>query len=102
MVLVGVALSAFVWAAWPTVSAPAAPPPTSPQIAGPVEPKSVSEGQPVRSLASVKRQPATFGPAPVPSELETSGDYVQEPPEELGAEPLPGAELTREPPPVVG
>ena len=77
MILAGIVLAACVWAAWPVDSAPAASPP------------------PAASQAS-------FGPAPVRSELEQSVDYVQESPEQLGARPLPGAELTPEPPPVVG
>ena len=76
MILAGIVLAACVWAAWPVASAPAAPPSAT--------------------------RPAVFGPAPVPSELEQSADYVQESPEELGAQPLPGAELTPERPPVVG
>ena len=44
---------------------------------------------------------AVFGPAPAPSELERSADYAQESPEELGARPLPGAEVTPERQPVV-
>ena len=76
MILAGIVLAACVWAAWPVASAPAAPPSHT--------------------------RPAVFGPAPVPSELEQSADYVRESPEELGAEPLPGAELTRARPPVVG
>ena len=75
MILAGITLAACVWAAWPVSSAPAAPP-----TAG---------------------SSSVFGPAPVPSELERSVGYVQESPEELGAEPLPGVELTPEPPPVV-
>ena len=75
MILAGVVLAACVWAAWPVASAPAAPP---------------SNARPV----------AEFGPAPVPSELERSVGYEQQSPEELGAEPLPGA--TPEPSPVVG
>jgi hypothetical protein len=76
MILAGIALAVCAWAAWPVASAPAAPPSAT--------------------------RPAVFGPAPVPSELEQSADYVPESPEELGAAPLPGAELTPEPPPVVG
>ena len=75
MILAGIALAACVWAAWPVASAPAAPPSAT--------------------------RPAVFGPAPVPSELEQSADYEQESPEELGARPLPGAELTPERQPVV-
>ncbi len=75
MILAGITLAACVWAAWPVASAPAAPPTAKP--------------------------PAVFGPAPVPSELEQSADYEQESPEELGARPLPGAEVTPERQPVV-
>ena len=75
MILAGIALAASVWAAWPVASAPAAPP-------------------------SAPR-PAVFGPAPVPSELEQGADYAPESPEELGARPLPGAEVTPERQPVV-
>jgi hypothetical protein len=76
LILAGVVLAACVWVAWPVASAPAAPP--------------------------TRQQPADFGPAPVPSELESSVGYEQQSPEELGAEPLPGAESTPEPSPVVG
>ena len=76
MILAGIVLAACVWAAWPVASAPAAPPSAT--------------------------RPAAFGPAPVPSELERSPGYVWESPEELGAQPLPGAELTPARPPVVG
>ena len=75
MILAGFVLAACVWAAWPVASAPAAPP--------------------------TAKQPTVFGPAPVPSELEQSADYEQESPEELGARPLPGAEVTPERQPVV-
>jgi hypothetical protein len=75
MILAGIVLAACVWAAWPVASAPAAPP--------------------------TAKRPTVFGPAPVPSELELSADYEQESPEELGARPLPGAEVTRERQPVV-
>ena len=68
MILAGVVLAACAWAAWPVASAPAAPPNVRPA--------------------------AVHGPAPVPSELESSVGYEQQAPEELGAEPLPGAELT--------
>ena len=75
MILAGIVLAACVWAAWPVASAPAAPP--------------------------TAKRPTGFGPAPVPSELEQSPDYEQESPEELGARPLPGAEVTPERQPVV-
>lgn len=77
MILAGVVLAACVWAAWPVASAPAAPP-------------------------TVQQPAPDFGPAPVPSELESSDGYEQQSPEELGAEPLPGAAPTPEPSPVVG
>ena len=77
MVLAGVVLAACVWAAWPVSSAPAAPP-------------------------TMQRPAADFGPAPVPAELESSVGYEQQSPEELGAQPLPGAEVRPEPQPVVG
>jgi hypothetical protein len=76
MILAGIALAACVWAAWPVASAPAAPPSAT--------------------------RPAVFGPAPVPSELEQSPGYERESPEELGAEPLPGAELRPARLPVAG
>ena len=72
LVLAGITLAACVWAVWPVSAAP-------PDAA----------------------RPAVFGPPPVPSELEQSAGYVQESPEQLGAEPLPGAELTPQQPPVV-
>ena len=75
MILAGIVLAACVWAAWPVASAPAAPP-----------------------TAKLR---AGFGPAPVPSQLEQSPDYEQESPEELGARPLPGAEVTPERQPFV-
>ena len=75
MILAGIVLAACVWAAWPVASAPAAPP--------------------------TAKRPTGFGPAPVPSELELSTDYEQESPEELGARPLPGAEVMPERQPVV-
>lgn len=76
LILAGVVLAACVWAAWPVASAPAAPP-------------------------AVRQPAADFGPAPVPSELESSVGYEQQSPEELGAEPLPGSEPRPEPAPVV-
>ena len=75
MILAGLVLAACVWAAWPVASAPAAPP--------------------------TAKQPTVFGPAPVPSELEQSADYEPESAEELGARPLPGAEVMPERQPVV-
>ena len=130
MILAGLALAVVVWAAWPEptlrivrlpdgesmpktaglaapvkrqpvrIVAPVAPtkaPPPAPVAAPPAEP------EPVRVLAAVEPDPsADAGPSPVPSELELSGDYEQETPEELGAEPLPGAVLTPEEPPVAG
>ena len=58
---------------------------------------------PARVLAAVTPSPEPWaGPAPVRSPTELDEDYVQEPPEELGADPLPGADLTPPPPPVAG
>jgi hypothetical protein len=131
MILAGFALGASVWAAWPeptlrivrlpngesmpktartavsiraraprAARTPAAEPtqaPSQPTLAPAVE------VEPVRVLAAVEPDHSPGdGPSPVPSELELSGDYDQESPEELGAEPLPGAVLTPEQPPVAG
>lgn len=114
MILAGLLLALVVWAAWPEPArrivrlpdgesmpktAPVAATPQAPAAAAPV----VEEEEPVRVLAAVEPDPApSAGPAPLPSELELSGDYDQESPEELGAEPLPGAVLTPEPPPLAG
>ena len=76
----GLVLAALVWAAWPD---------PSPQLEPAAEP-------PAPGL--VVTEPT--GPPPVPSQAELEPDYVAESPEELGAEPLPGAVLTPEPPPV--
>ena len=129
MILAGLLLAAFVWAAWPettvrSVRVPDArqPPKTAPVAApaagrperaaekprpGPVTAPpaaaAVVEEEPARVLAAVEPERAAgFGPAPVPSELELAGDYVQESPEELGAKPLPGVVVTPAPPPVAG
>jgi hypothetical protein len=59
-----------------------------------------TEEEPGRVLAAVERDPSFGGPDPVPSQLELEPGYVRDAPEALGAEPLPGAELTPEPPPV--
>jgi len=85
MALAGLLLATVVWAAWP-------------EPAGGVGP--AADPPPV--LASVESDPLVNGPPPIPSELDAELDYVQEPPEDLGAKPLPGAELTPEPPPVAG
>jgi hypothetical protein len=67
----------------------------------------VAEGegeQTARELAVVEPEAAfdagaeRMGPAPVPSELEQSGAYEPESPEELGAAPLPGFDVTPAPP----
>lgn len=55
-----------------------------------------------RVLAVVEQGPADAGPAPIPSALDLDERYVQEPPEELGAEPLPGTVLTPAAPPASG
>jgi hypothetical protein len=79
--LAGLLLALLVWVVWPGQAAPLEP-------------------------AAEPRTPALVvtedGPAPVASEAELEPGYVEESPEELGAEPLPGAELTPEPPPVAG
>jgi hypothetical protein len=80
--LAGLVLAALVWAVWP-------------EPASPMEP---AAEQPVPALV-VTEDP---GPPPVPSEAELQPDYVAESPEELGAEPLPGAAVTPEPPPAAG
>jgi hypothetical protein len=56
------------------------------------------ETEPARVLAAVEPAPESEGPPPMPSEVELDESYVQESPEELGAEPLPGADLTQPPP----
>ena len=63
-----------------------------PQASAP--PAAAGEEEPGRVLAAVERDPSFVGPDPVPSDLELSPGYVPESPERLGAEPLPGAELT--------
>jgi hypothetical protein len=75
-------LAALVWAVWPEPASPLEP------AAEPTVP------------ALVVTEDA--GPPPVASEAELEPGYVEESPEELGAEPLPGAELTPLPPPVAG
>jgi hypothetical protein len=60
------------------------------------------ETEPARVLAAVEPVPDTAGPAPMPSQIELDENYVQESPEELGAEPLPGADLTQLLPPAAG
>lgn len=124
MILVGLALGAAVWATWPGQETRVVRLPygeAQPKAAGAgesqrskaaprrpdsepgdvlVEPAS----EPARVLAGVEPSSSTeevdesAGPSPIPSDLELSGDYEQESPEELGAEPLPGAELTQSPP----
>ena len=123
-ILVGVALGAFVLLSWPdpttrTVrlpygeSAPKTPrtieaskptvviqpeatlPPSAVEGAAPPEAaEPVAEEEPGRVLAAVERDPSSVGPDPLPSDLELEPGYVRESPEKLGAEPLPGAELT--------
>ena len=94
VILFGLLLAAFVWAAWPAGGAARAPVEAQPAAA-----TATTAGTP----AAVEPEPsAGLGPAPVPSELELGADYVQESPEELGAAPLPGVVVTPEPAPVVG
>jgi hypothetical protein len=129
MILVGLLLAAFVWAAWPEptvgivrvpdaqpvpktapVAAPGAGRPVRAArkqqpapVTAPPPAAPVVEEEPVRVLAAVEPERAAgYGPAPVPSELELAGDYAQESPEELGAKPLPGVVVTPAPPPVAG
>lgn len=119
MIAAGVGLGAIVVAAWPepTVRVVRLPygeaqPKTplaavdatsatagSSSLRRPWEPPVVplEEDAPGRVLAAIEPEP-TSGPAPVPSELELEPGYVQESPEELGADPLPGADLTQPPP----
>jgi hypothetical protein len=122
MIAAGVGLGAIVVAAWPEPTVRVVPlpygeaqPKTAPGGATaeatpstvattssrrPWEPPAVvseeeaeAEG---RVLAAIDPAPSS-GPEPVPSELERDPRYVQESPEELGAEPLPGADLTEPP-----
>lgn len=121
MIVAGVGLGAVAFAAWPepavrvvrlpygevqpktptvaaaterrgTVTASSAARPREPAV---VVPEAEAEAG-ARVLAAVEPAPSS-GPEPVPSELELDPDYVQESPEELGAEPLPGADLTSPP-----
>jgi hypothetical protein len=74
---------------------PAAPPapPSAPEVDA--EP----DTEPARVLAAVDPEfDSADGPAPVPSSTELDDDYVQESPEELGADPLPGVDVTQAPP----
>ena len=128
MVLAGLALGGLVLISWPDAttrtvrlpygeSSPKTPREVAPakraagvkpraaaaataQQAAPEESAPPAEGEPGRVLAAVERDPSFAGPDPVPSQLELEPGYAQEAPERLGAEPLPGAELTPEPPPV--
>ena len=70
-------------------------------------PAAAPETEPGRVLAAVEPAPEAeaepwAGPAPLQSETELDEDYVQESPEELGADPLPGVVVTPAPPPVAG
>ena len=122
MVLAGLGLGLAVLAAWPEpttriVRLPygeaqpktpleAAPAPAARQVAvaprtvtqprEPArEPAAVVQPDEVRVLAAIEPEPdLSAGPPPVPSELEESGGFEQESPEELGAAPLPGADPT--------
>ena len=73
--LAGLVLAVLVWAVWP-------------EPASPMEPAANAPAHVITEDA---------GPPPVPAESELEPGYVAESPEELGAEPLPGAELTPEP-----
>jgi hypothetical protein len=124
MVLAGLALAAAVWAAWPEPTTrlvrlpygeaqpkaplterPAQQVSLAPSVVRPRQPAAIVQPEPVtdepaRVLAAVEPSPVTEefdpadGPAPVASPTELEDDYVPESPEELGAKPLPGAELT--------
>jgi hypothetical protein len=86
-------------------STPAAvvPPVAAPPLPAPAETAEAEEVGRVLAVAEPAPEPAPAdGPPPVPSEAEVSGGYQQESPEELGARPLPGADLTLPPPPVAG
>lgn len=128
MVLAGLALGSFVVLSWPDTptrnarlpygeSAPKTPPAiaatermvgaTPPAGAAPSLANAASQAPaprteaPDRVLAAVA--PASSpprGPRPITSQLERQRGYVQESPEALGAEPLPGTVLTPEAPPV--
>jgi hypothetical protein len=127
MILAGLTLAAAVLAAWPepTTRIVRLPygeaQPKAPDVAPAQEARAVSsaaveqsveesapviaaqpETEPARVLAAVEPAPDAHWPAPMPSETELDEDYVQESPEELGADPLPGADLTQPPPPVAG
>jgi hypothetical protein len=126
MILAGLALAAAVLAAWPepTTRIVRLPygesQPKGPDVVRAQDVRTVSraavqsveesepvtaaqpESEPARVLAAVEPAPDADWPAPMPSETELDEDYVQESPEELGADPLPGADLTQPPPPVAG
>jgi hypothetical protein len=128
MVLAGLALGAAVWAAWPEPTTrivrlpygealPKTPYDAVPaKKAAPVKRVVAAAARKQRTQPVVAEQPeedagrvlaavepdTSSGPAPVPSQLELDPTYVQESPEELGAEPLPGASVTPAPPPVAG
>jgi hypothetical protein len=76
----------------------------APPAAAQPAPVAVEEPEEVRVLAVIEPESSEDeGPPPVPSEGERADDgYEQESPEELGAEPLPGAELTPPLPPAAG
>jgi hypothetical protein len=129
-ILAGIALGAFVVLSWPDAttrtvrlpygeSAPKTPravesakpagviqqaatlPPRAVEEAAPQEAAAPRpEEDPGRVLASLERDPGFAGPDPIPSDLELLPGYVRESPESLGAQPLPGAELTPAQPPV--
>jgi hypothetical protein len=72
----------------------AAAEPAEERVLAVVEPQSQSQSQ--------SRSPSSPWPPPVQSELELDGTFEQESPEELGAEPLPGAAVTAPPAPATG
>jgi hypothetical protein len=89
------------------------PAPVAPEPAPDVAEQPVAEEETARVLAAVEPAPApaaptteqvedVWGPDPVPSELDGDPGYEPEPPEELGAAPLPGFDVTPPAPPVAG
>ena len=85
-----------------TVKASPAEPDTTVAAAEPAATPATSDEESARVLAAVDPDPSWGGPDPVPSALDLDPDYVKVPPEQLGAEPLPGAELTPAPPVAAG
>jgi hypothetical protein len=90
----------------PTAEA-VAPVPVEPRedeaaAAEPAEERVLAVVEPPSQSRSQSRAPSSPWPPPVQSELELDGSFEQESPEELGAEPLPGAAVTVPPAPATG